>query len=72
MRKLNKRLLKNFLATQGRLAKESLAAESKISYTKICRLLRSEAHADELEMESLARATGFGLDALFPDSKETA
>ena len=66
MRKLETTLLKNYLRTKGKLAKEHLAIESKVSFAKIKRLLRGYRTASELEMESLSRVTGIELDVLFP------
>jgi hypothetical protein len=75
MRTFNAQLLKNYLAVNGNLAKETLAVKSKISFVKIERLLRGVKIATDLEMDSLCRVTGYKLDDLFPfveENEETA
>jgi hypothetical protein len=66
MRTLDTQLLKNYLSIHGKLAKETLAVQSKISFVKIERLLRGVKIATELEMDSLCRVTGYKKDELFP------
>lgn len=75
MRTLDAQLLKNYLAVQGSLAKETLAVQSKISFVKIERLLRGVKVATDLEMDSLCRVTCISKDDLFPtveSKKESA
>lgn len=70
MRQLNIKLLKEYLVIQGKLAKETLAIKSKVSFDKIGKLLRNQKNvkATELEMDSLCKVTGYTKDELFPIS----
>jgi transcriptional regulator with XRE-family HTH domain len=73
MRKLDPFKLREYLAIQGKLSKETLAVECGISVSKIERLLRGKRDATKPEMHSLCMATGIGMNDLFPvfaDEKE--
>lgn len=62
--------LNEFKSIHGKLWREILAVESKISYVKILRLLKGERTATDLEIDSLCRTTGKTKEELFPTTNQ--
>jgi DNA-binding Xre family transcriptional regulator len=66
MRKLNAPKLKEYLAIQGKLSKETLAVETGISFFKLERMINGKREATKPEMMALCKATEMDEEDLFP------
>jgi hypothetical protein len=66
MRSVNLSLFNSWLTSRGPLAKEFLAAEAKIKFFTLDKIVRGVRMATELEQDSICRVTEMDRDALFP------
>lgn len=67
--------MNEWLAINGELAREDLASKARIKFHTVKRICAGERMATELEQTAICRATGLGMNELFPvveNKKESA